>query len=387
MALILENGQVLAGKSVLTDVSVLIEDGLITSIAPADSNELPVGTRIDLEGRRLVPGFVDIQVNGGGGVLLNNAPTIATLQTMADTHARFGATSILPTLISDDFVVMRTAIAAVREAIDMGVPGIVGIHLEGPFLNPARKGAHDAGKFRALDDEAIEILTSLGTDAVTLVTLAPELTTRGQISELVSSGLIVFAGHTAACYEDCVAAEKAGLSGYTHLFNAMTPFASREPGVVGAAIGSTDAVFGIIADGYHVHPASVSLACKTKYDGGAILVTDAMPTVGSEKSGFELNGEWIEVVDGVLRNSAGSLAGSNLTMIEAVRNCMTFAGFDWTEAVRMASSYPARAIGCAGSIGEIGEGARADLVELTDDLDVYRVWRGGEEFVPGSDFS
>jgi len=263
------------------------------------------------------------------------------------------------------------------------VPGILGIHLEGPFLNPARKGAHDARKFREIDDEAIEILTSLGEDAVTLVTLAPELTTRGRIAELVSSGVIVFAGHTAACYEDCMAAEKAGLSGYTHLFNAMTPLGSREPGVVGAAIGSADAVFGIIADGHHVHPASVRLACKAKYDGGAILVTDAMPTVGSEKPGFKLNGEWLEVLDGVLRTSSGSLAGSNLSMIEAVRNCMTFTGFDWTEAVRLASSYPARAIGCDGSVGEIREGAWADFVELTDDLDIYRVWRGGKRFIPG----
>jgi len=241
-----------------------------------------------------------------------------------------------------------------------------------------RKGAHDAAKFRVIDDSAVALLTSLGRDAVTLVTLAPEQTTTDRIVELVTAGILVFAGHTAATYDDCVAAERAGLSGYTHLFNAMTPFSSREPGVVGAAVASRNTVFGIIADGHHVHPVSVQLACKAKKTGGAILVTDAMPTVGSDETGFDLNGERIELNEGVLRSVSGSLAGSNLSMIGAVRNAMSFIGVEWQEAVRMASTYPARAIGRDDTVGSIKENAQADFIELTDDFEVSRVWRRGK---------
>ena len=380
MDFVLENATVLAGESRLDHGCVAVKDGRIAHVGPSGSLKAAPPKHVDLGGRRLVPGFVDLQVNGGGGALFNAAPTLETLRTIADAHARFGTTSLLPTLISDDLSVMRAAIQAVRLAIDEAVPGILGIHIEGPFISPHRKGAHDGRKLRRIDDQAAGILTSLGRDAVTLVTIAPELTSPARVSELASAGVLVFAGHTAASYEDCVAAEKAGLSGYTHLFNGMAPFQGSDPGVVGAAIDSPTAVFGIIADGHHVHPASLRLACNAKYRGGALLVTDAMPTVGSTESGFELYGERIERVDGVLRNAAGSLAGSDLTMVAAVRNCMDFCGYDWMEAVRMASAYPARVAGREGEIGSIRVGAVADLVELTDDMEIHRVWRRGEEF-------
>lgn len=384
MRSVLNNATVLTGTRTLENCSVIIEDGYIQDVIQNASSEVTSDNNsVDIEGRRLIPGFVDIQVNGGGGVLFNNEPTIEAVRRVADAHLPFGTTAILPTLISDDYEVMRSAVAAVRQAITEGVPGIIGIHLEGPFLNSRRKGAHDETKFRALDDEAVEIMTSLGGVGATLVTLAPEQTSMDRIRQLVKAGVVVFAGHTAATFEECVAAEQAGLSGYTHLFNAMTPFSSREPGVVGAALNSVSSVFSIIADGHHIHPVTFKTACSCKKRGGAILVTDAMPTVGASKTEFELNGELIQLKDGVLRNAAGSLAGSNLTMIEAVRNAQKFASLEWQEAVRMASLYPARAIGVEGSRGDIKTGHIADFVEIDGDFNIIRVWRNGVAYGVG----
>ncbi len=372
----LENARILTDDGVITGGSVSIDDETIAEVHASGGQACD--HRLSLDGRRLVPGFVDIQVNGGGGVLFNDLPVIDGIRRISDAHIRFGTTSLLPTLISDDMAVMRDAITAVAEAVVAGVPGVLGIHLEGPFLSPERKGAHDQTKFRTIDDDAVDLLSSLPKNVVTLVTLAPEQTETARIQELTQKGIIVFAGHTVASYEDCVAAERAGVSGYTHLFNAMTQLASRDPGVVGAAINSQQAVFGIIADGQHVHPATFRLACRSKWRGGALLVTDAMPTVGSGDDGFVLNGERIELSNGVLRNAAGSLAGSNLSMIAAVRNTIEFTGLDWEEAVRMASTYPARAIGRNEQIGSIRAGCRADLLELTDNFEISRVWQGGK---------
>lgn len=377
MLQLLDNATLFDGAAVSLRRSVLIDGTTIAEISTAGATTPPGAVRFDLEGRRLVPGFVDIQVNGGGGALFNNDPSVSALHRIADAHVQFGTTSLLPTLISDDYSVMRAAIAAVRQAIDEAVPGIIGIHLEGPFLSETRKGAHDASKFRKLDAEGLEILTSLGDDAVALVTLAPENTPPAHIAELREAGVIVFAGHTAATYEQCVEAEAAGLHGYTHLFNAMTPFGSRDPGVVGRAIESSSTVFSIIADGHHVHPASVRMAVRSKCRGGAILVTDAMPTVGVAKPWFELDGERIEVQDGVLRNAAGSLAGSHLTMIDAVRNAVDFSDITWDEAVRMATTYPSAAVGLRKHVGEIRVGGVADLVEMNDEIGIVRVWRRG----------
>lgn len=378
MRFALENARILSDYGVVAGGTVLIDGDTIAAVAVPGGQVEDCDCRLSLDGHRLIPGFVDIQVNGGGGMLFNNSPDLATIKGISDAHVRFGTTSLLPTLISDDEAVMRDAIAAIRQAIGASVPGILGIHLEGPFLSPEKSGAHDRSKFQTIDDDAVELLSMLSKEAVTLVTLAPERTTDSRIRELTENGVIVFAGHTAATYEECVAAERAGLTGYTHLFNAMTPFSSREPGAVGAALDSKSAVFGIIADGHHVHPASVRHACTTKWRGGALLVTDAMPTVGSQDNFFVLNGERIELADGVLRNATGSLAGSSLTMIDAVKNVIKFAGIDWDEAVRMASTYPARALGRNSQVGSIRAGCKADLVELTDDFEIARVWRRGE---------
>jgi len=330
----------------------------------------------DLRGGTLVPGFTDLQVNGGGGVLFNAAPTPETLRIMGAAHRQFGTTGFFPTLISDRFEVMREAIAAVRDAIEQDVPGVLGIHLEGPFLNPQRGGAHDAGRFRALDEEGFAIVTSLAAGK-TLLTLAPELTSPGTIRRLVEAGVIVCAGHSTASYGQAREALDAGLRGFTHLYNAMTPLQSREPGMVGAALEDDESWFGIIADGHHIHPAAFRVAVAAKKKGGAVLVTDAMPTVGAEGGSFELNGEEVSARGGRITNAEGILAGSDLDMLSAVNNAAAFARIDWFEAVRMATVYPARAVGLGAELGAIRPGYRANLLAFDAKRRIRATWIAG----------
>lgn len=371
------NATVFTGESACANSSVVIEDGLIAEVVTGGRPAANRMVEIDVHGRRIVPGFVDTQVNGGGGVLFNDSPTVDALRTIGNAHSRFGTTGFLPTLISDDNEVMRAAVDAVRRARRERVPGVLGLHLEGPCLNPRRHGAHDVSKLRKIDEDAIGLLTSLGRGAVALVTLAPEMTSTEVIQRLRAAGVIVFAGHSEADYERCRKAADAGLVGFTHLFNGMPPMMGRKPGVVGAALDLDDAVFSVIADGHHLHPASLRVALAAKKPGKVVLVTDAMPTVGSALTEFRLGGERVELTDGALRNQSGSLAGSHLNMLEAVRNMVAMTGIHWTEAVRMASMYPARAIGVAGRRGLVARGYRADLLELNEDLTLHRMWLAG----------
>jgi N-acetylglucosamine-6-phosphate deacetylase len=292
-------------------------------------------------------------------------------------HRRFGTTGFLPTLISDDLAKVRQAIAAVDEAIAQGVPGVLGIHLEGPFLNPAKKGIHDAAKFKRLDAEAIELLTSLR-HGRTLVTLAPELAPPGAIRALVERGAVVAAGHTAASYDDLQAAFAEGLTGFTHLFNAMTQLGSREPGAVGAALDNREAWCSIIADGHHVHPATLRAALAVKGADRVALVTDAMPTVGSASKHFQLGGQRITAANGYCVGPDGTLAGSNLGMADAVRNAERLLGVDTATAVAMASPVPASILGLAGERGAIGPGLRADLVLVDREMKVIETWIADE---------
>jgi len=378
MKTVLHNGKILAGDEFADGLALIIEHDRIAAIVDeTDARATSADARIDLEGGWLAPGFIDLQVNGGGGVLFNNAPTVDTLRQMMRAHRRFGTIGMLPTLISDDTEAMRAAIAAVRQAIAEGVPGILGIHLEGPYLSAARKGTHDADTFRVPDADEIRLVTSLDT-GVTLMTLAPECVPTQSIAQLVKGGVIVAAGHTAATYEQTCAGLDAGISGFTHLYNAMTPLQGREPGVVGAALDDPHSWCGVIVDGIHVHPASLRVALAAKPRGKVLLVTDAMPMVGSESPSFNLYGEVITAVDGVVRNAQGSLAGSALDMATAVRNTMTLLGVPLSEAVRMASTYPAQCIGLGAEHGRIAPGCRADLVLLDDALGVRASWIGGE---------
>jgi len=376
-SLVLVNGRVLTDRGIEDGLAVLIDHGRIAAIT-TDALAVKTATDVhDLRGATLLPGFIDCQVNGGGGVLFNNSTDVAALRRIGAAHRRFGTTGFLPTLISDDAGKMREAIAATADAIVEGVPGVLGIHLEGPYLADARKGTHDASKFRVPDADEIALATALD-NGITLVTLAPERVGAETIRAFVRRGALVCAGHTAASYEEARAGIEAGISGFTHLYNAMSPLTGREPGAVGAALEDAHAWCGIIVDGHHVHPASLRVALAAKPRGKVFLVTDAMPPVGADDPSYELYGETITVRDGVVRNAAGSLAGSALDMATAVRNSVAMLGVPLEEAARMASAYPAQFLGIGDRYGRIAPGYRADLVALDAGLQVVNTWIAGD---------
>jgi N-acetylglucosamine-6-phosphate deacetylase len=372
----LVNGRILANGQFLDRHAVLIKSGRIADIVPADDPRLRDTPSRDLGGLLLLPGFIDTQVNGGGGVLFNDEPTPQTIRRIGAAHRRFGTTGFLPTLISDDLAVIERAIGAVSAAMHENVPGLLGIHLEGPFLSPDRKGVHNPEKFRTLDARAVALLTSLK-GAKTLVTLAPEMTTPQTIARLVSAGVIVAAGHTNATYDEMTAALRNGVTGFTHLFNAMSPLTGREPGVVGAALLDWDNYCGIIADGRHVHPATLKLALRAKRHDHFMLVTDALANTGTDMQSFQLQGATITIRDGVCVDETGTLAGSAMDMSRAVRNARDLLGLSLPEAVAMASSVPAAFLGLDHDTGEIARGRRANLVLADDDLNVRETWIDG----------
>jgi N-acetylglucosamine-6-phosphate deacetylase len=360
MAIAFTHARVLTGDGFWDDVAVLVENGVVAAIVDADDARVRNADVRDLGGDYLLPGFIDCQVNGGGDVLFNDAPTVATIRRIGAAHRKFGTTGFLPTLISDDADVMRAAIAAVDAAIAEGVPGVLGIHLEGPYLAPARKGVHDATKFRVPDAREIDLVSSLQ-NGKTVLTIAPERVPSETIRELTRRGVIVCAGHTAATYDETRAALDAGLRGFTHLFNAMSPLTSREPGVVGAALDDRESWCGIVVDGFHVHPASLRVAVAAKPRRKLFLVSDAMPPVGGTSDSYTLGGVAITCRNGRCETPDGVLAGSALDMLSAVRNAVATLGVDVAEAVRMASTYPADFLGLA-SHGRIAAGARAAFV-------------------------
>jgi N-acetylglucosamine-6-phosphate deacetylase len=373
----LVNGRVLTAAGILDGQAVLIEGGRIAGVVPLA--EVPASAaRRDLAGGLLVPGYVDTQVNGGGGVLFNDAPTVETIAAIGAAHRKFGTTGFLPTLISDDLSVVDQALRATEAAIAAGVPGVLGVHIEGPFLNPKRKGIHDAGKFRILDEAAIALLSSLKVGR-TLVTLAPERTTPETIQRLADAGVHVAAGHTNASYATLRQALDHGLTGVTHLFNAMSPLTSREPGVVGAVLENQDAWAGIIVDGRHVDPVTLKIALRARPLDRFMLVTDAMPTVGMTDKRFTLQGQEIVVRDGVCVGEGGTLAGSDLDMAGAVRNAVRMLDLSIADAVMMASAAPAAFLGLADQRGRIAPGYAADLCLLDDDLNVTATWIDGNE--------
>lgn len=371
------NGRVFDGLELHTGLAVLLEGDRISALLAETDIPDSVTQRHDLTGHILAPGLIDIQVNGGGGVMFNDAPSVETIRRIGAAHRNFGTTGFLPTLISSDFDTMKRAIEAVRQAILEGVPGVLGIHLEGPFLNADKRGIHDADRFCQLDEPAFEMLTSM-TDGCTVVTLAPEKISTEMISRLTQRGVLVFGGHSAATYEQVQKALQAGMRGFTHLFNAMSPFETRAPGMVGAALHDRESWFGIIADGQHVHPATFAVAVAAKRKGYSLLVTDAMATVGSDTLTFSFDGNEITAEDGCCRTASGLLAGSNLDMISAVRNAARFAGLNPSEALRMASSYPAEALGLGRELGYIRPGFRASFIEVDENLNLFRTWIDGD---------
>lgn len=372
----LVNGRILQESGLSSGLAVLTEDERITAIVAADDPRLAHAQRIDLQGHLLLPGFIDVQVNGGGGVLFNDDPSVAAIRTIGAAHRRFGTTGFLPTLISDELPVIERALAAVRAAIEAGVPGVLGIHIEGPFLNARRKGVHDAARLRVLDETAIDLLTSLGCGR-TVVTLAPEMTTPQIIRRLSDAGVIVCAGHTDATCAEAQTALAHGLRGFTHLYNAMSPLTARAPGVVGAALDDRDSWCGLIVDGAHVDPVALRIAVRSKPRGRMMLVTDAMPSVGTGEDEFMLMGRRIEVHGHTCRDAAGTLAGSALGMADAVGNAVRLLDIDIGEAARMASEYPAAFLGLEAEIGRIEPGHRANLVLADAGFRVIETWIDG----------
>ena len=375
MTTALVNARVLAAEGWRDDVAVIVEGERIRELAAA--RDIPAGVRAhDLSGRMLLPGFIDCQVNGGGGILFNDVPTVDGIRAIGAAHRRFGTTGFLPTLISDTIDKMRTAVAAADRAIAEAVPGVLGIHLEGPFISRERKGVHAEKYLHAPDADELRVTESLQRGK-TLLTVAPECVPPDAIRNLVAAGVIVAAGHTNADYATVRAALDAGVRGFTHLFNAMSPLTSRAPGVVGAALDDPCSWCGVIVDGHHVDPASLRIALRAKPRGKLVLVTDAMPPVGASDPAYMLNGETITARDGICQTASGTLAGSALSMVDAVRNSVEMLGVPLEEAARMASTYPADFLGLGATHGRIEAGFRADFTVVDGDLRVTETWIGG----------
>ena len=356
--------------------ALLLEGDTIRDIVAEDA--IPAGARITrLAGGILAAGFIDLQINGGGGVMFNDAPTAATIATIGRAHRAVGTTAFLPTFISGPRDDMVRAVEAVRGALDKAVPGVLGIHFEGPHINLARRGAHDPRAIAPLGDDDIDLLASLGAGR-TLVTLAPECVEPDHITTLAERGVIVAAGHTEAGAHAFRMAEPK-LTGVTHLFNAMSPLGHRELGSAGEALTRDHLACSIIVDGVHVHWSVVRLAWRAKPRGNLFLVSDAMAPVGAPTlDEFSLGGERVRAVEGCLLTADGRLAGSLLDMGQAVRNCVAHAGIPLEEALAMAAAYPADFLGLAESRGRLAPGLQADLVWLDDDLRARATWIDGE---------
>jgi N-acetylglucosamine-6-phosphate deacetylase len=323
----------------------------------------------------LAPGFIDLQVNGGGDVLFNDAPTPETIHRIAAAHRRFGTTALLPTLISDSPAKMSSAVAAVDELSGIE-PGVLGIHLEGPFLSPEKAGVHAPRHIRHPTASDVDLITARRR-SITLVTLAPEQVPPDFIGKLTRAGVRVALGHSMATYEQTREAIAAGLTGFTHLFNAMRGLDSREPGPIAAALDCADVWYGLIVDGVHVAPAMLRLALRGR--GRPILVTDAMPPVGGTRAAFTLNGDKISVRDERCTRQDGRLAGSCLDMASAVRNCVRLLGASLTDALRFASTHPAEFLGLDDKLGRVAPGLRADLVAIDGEtFEVHHTWVAGE---------
>ncbi|MEA2983982.1 MAG: N-acetylglucosamine-6-phosphate deacetylase [Alphaproteobacteria bacterium] len=363
------------GITMRRDAAVLIEGENIARIV--HRAEVPRDTPVHAlpEGAWLAPGFIDVQVNGGGDVLFNDSPTPEAVATIARAHRKFGTTGLLPTFITDAAEKMIAAIDAVQTAME-NEPGVLGIHLEGPFISPKRPGVHDPQFIRRITPSDIAMLTK-SYKGVTLITLAPEEMSNGTVAQLAKAGIRVSLGHSMATYEQTRAAMNEGLTGFTHLFNAMPQILSREPGPVAAALESPDVFYGLIVDGEHVDPASLRLALRGL--GQPMLVTDAMPPVGGSRATFALYGNEISLSGGQLRRTDGTLAGAYLTMAQAVNNCVQMLDMRLQDALPLASRNPAEFLGLGDRLGQLAGGFRADMVAFhPGQIEVIETWVAGK---------
>ena len=359
--------------------ALIVNDGVVEGLMAADSPS--DAERVALHGGMLVPGFIDLQVNGAGGTLLNSTPTVDGIRTICGALHQFGTTSCMPTLVTDTPEVADRAVEAGLAAAQRKIPGFLGLHLEGPHLAVARKGAHDPALIRPFSSNDLQRLINAreGMPAV-LTTVAAETVSPEEIASIVAHGIVVSIGHSDATHAEVVEAAKAGATMATHLFNAMSQMGNREPGVVGAVLDTGSMYAGLIADGIHVHAATIANAIRAKRLPGRIfLVSDAMSVTGTDDTEFSFTGRTVYRKDGALRLADGTLAGADLTMIEAVVYMHRTIGLELGEALRMASLYPAEAMRLDRSYGHLQRGARADMVHLSDNLAVRHTFVGGEE--------
>ena len=364
------------GAVVRERTAVVMDGARILDLVPTTDLPRTTSIRAMPEGAWLAPGFIDLQVNGGGDVLFNDQPSAQSARTIAAAHRRRGTTGLLPTLISDSAEKMRLALEAVN-ALVSSEPGILGLHLEGPYLSPEKPGVHDRRQLRQPSPDELAMLTA-PRDGVLLVTLAPEIVPAGFIAQLVASGIRVSLGHSMASYQQTRAAMAEGLTGFTHLFNTMRPLSSREGGPIAQALESPDAWYGLIVDGVHVDPAMLRLALRGL--GHPMLVSDAMPPVGGHRSSFRLHGDTIAVRDGYCVRDDGTLAGTVLDMAAAVKNCVRLLGVPLPDALRFASTHPATFLGLGQTLGRLAPGYRADVVAFdATDMTVLATWVAGQE--------
>lgn len=375
----LVNGRIYSGHEVLDNHAVVVASGRIARVCPRESLPADIEQR-DMAGANIAPGFVDLQLNGCGGVQFNDsldALSIETLETMQRANEKSGCTSFLPTLITSSDALMKRAIETMRAYLQKHQHQALGLHLEGPWLSTAKKGTHDPALIRLPDAAMVQYLCD-NADVITKVTLAPENAGSDVIRQLTDAGIIVSAGHSNATYEEAKAGFSAGVRFATHLYNAMPTFAGREPGLIGALFDSPDVYCGIIADGLHVHYANVRNAKRIKGDK-LVLVTDATAPAGADISEFIFAGKTIYYRDGLCVDENGTLSGSALTMIEAVQNSVEHAGIALDEALRMASLYPARAMGVERQLGSIEAGKIANLTVFTRDFKIIKTFVNGDD--------
>ncbi|WP_165225023.1 N-acetylglucosamine-6-phosphate deacetylase [Affinirhizobium pseudoryzae] len=376
-AFALASQRIFDGEQLFYEHALLVEQGRVVEIVPRQ--DVPAGHEIRDVGDALVaPGFVDLQVNGGGGVLFNNDPSVRGIETICRAHAAYGTTSVMVTLITDTPEIRDTALAAGRNARAAATPGFLGLHLEGPHLSLARKGTHDPDLIRPMDASDLAALCAAsGKFGLALTTIAPESVTPEQVSRLKAAGYVVSLGHTDVAASVVAPYAEAGVTMVTHLFNAMSQMGNREPGVVGAALDDGRIFCGLIADGFHVDPVAMRVALRAKNGPGRIfLVTDAMSTIGTDDDGFALNGRRVFRRGGRLTLADGTLAGADIDMLSCVRFTHERLGLSLVEALRMASRYPAEAIG-AETKGMLKPGFDADMVVLDGALDLHSTWIGG----------